>query len=105
MQAFYLFGRTIFNNIYTEFKSKLTKLDLDKLPPNIKELDCSNNYLTYLNIHSNLIKLYCSNNKLTKLNILSSNLAELFCNNNKLIVYLLNQIIHLPIYYPEKQMN
>lgn len=53
---------------------------------NLKELDCSNNQITRLDLSKSpeLELLYCNNNQLTSLNISSPNLRILDCSNNQL---------------------
>ena len=53
----------------------------------IKQLDCSNNHLTNLDLSKNtkLTELNCSNNQLTDLNVKkSTKLKEIYCSDNQL---------------------
>lgn len=71
-------------------KNELTKLDVDVThKPNLVRVECQNNKLTSLILGENqmLEKLNCANNQLTQLNLNNmSALKELNCANNQLTV-------------------
>lgn len=71
-------------------KNRLTALDLDVAhKPNLVRVECQNNQLTSLILGENkmLEKLNCANNQLTQLNLNNmSSLKELNCANNQLTV-------------------
>jgi hypothetical protein len=68
----------------------ISSKDIKSLPDltrfkNLKELNCSDNELTFLpTLPQNLTSLNCCNNKLTSLPTLPQNLIVLYCRNNKL---------------------
>ena len=80
-------------------KNRLTALDLDVAhKPNLVRVECQNNKLTSLILGENqmLEKLNCANNQLTQLNLNNmSALKELNCANNKLTQLNLNNMISL----------
>ena len=69
-------------------KNELTKLDVDVThKPNLERVECQNNQLTSLILGENkmLRKLNCANNQLTQLNLNNMiSLKELKCQNNQL---------------------
>jgi Leucine-rich repeat (LRR) protein len=66
---------------------------------NLKELNCSDNELTFLpSLPQNLTSLNCCNNKLTSLPTLPQNLIILFCYDNQL-TYLPNLPENLEVLY------
>ena len=71
-------------------KNELTKLDVDvNHKPNLVRVECQNNQLTSLILGENkmLRKLNCANNQLTQLNLNNMiSLTELNCANNQLTV-------------------
>ena len=71
-------------------KNELTKLDVDVThKPNLVRVECQNNQLTSLILGENkmLRKLNCANNQLTQLNLNNMiSLTELNCANNQLTV-------------------
>lgn len=80
-------------------KNRLTALDLDVAhKPNLVRVECQNNKLTSLILGENqmLEKLNCANNQLTQLNLNNmSALKELNCANNQLPQLNLNNNPHL----------
>lgn len=80
-------------------KNRLTALDLDVAhKPNLVRVECQNNKLTSLILGENqmLEKLNCANNQLTQLNLNNmSALKELNCANNQLPQLNLNNMISL----------
>ena len=80
-------------------KNRLTGLDLDVThKPNLVRVECQNNKLTSLILGENqmLEKLNCANNQLTQLNLNNmSALKELNCANNQLTQLNLNNMISL----------
>ncbi|WP_215695982.1 hypothetical protein [Clostridium sp. MCC353] len=62
----------------------LERLDVSK-STSLRELNCSNNYLTSLSVNSGINELNCSFNELTALDVNNcSYLKKLSCNDNKL---------------------
>lgn len=84
--------------------------DILKCCPSLRELSCSSNKLTELDLSdfSNLSELYCDHNQLTRLMVpTGSLLGHLYCHSNQLEANVLNtlfnslgQVVKPAIYYP-----
>lgn len=74
-------------------------IELDNIPPSIKELDIQHNFIPNLDISSltKLKKLEISDNHFTKLENIPESLEELYCNNNRIKVLNLRNVLSLRV--------
>ena len=73
-------------NGYANFYNEISDMTEIKYFTNLKELDCSSNQLSQLDVSNNTLLTYldCSSNNLTQLVLNNTQLTHLFCYGNQL---------------------
>ncbi len=88
-----------YDNIYSLDVSNNERVNITKIPKNLKIFKCNNNFLRQLpEIPESLIELDCSNNYISSLPSLK-NIKKLICFNNKFEKHFFSSLTNIEIIF------